>query len=709
LDLFFMTSTNNQDLVGNSSLRSSLLPLLPLLLSGFIMMLGNGLINILLPVRMGLDALSADVIGLVLSLYFVGMLLGGLYAKYLIIRAGHIRMFAGCLALAAVSILVCGLYTDTLLWGGMRIVIGFCNACAFTATESWLTESSSKENRGKVLALYQAIILVAMFFGQFFIGLADPQSTSLFIIAGILLSAAVIPVVFSRSSGPVLNDVVSMSLVALMKISPLGVISIFISGIIYSSAFNMLPIMAAYYEIADFQLSLFMGTAILGGFVLQFPVGYISDRFDRRTVLLSLLSISVITGLSINFLANQHHIVAMFAATGITCGIIACTYPLSISEALEQVKQREIVSAMGSLILVFSAGGILGPYSTSLFMGIFGEASLFWYLAIVQIVLILFVIRSINMVKTLPTKQQENFVMHSAALATLTDLDPRAQYIEPEYPLSDVALFASQIADTQPAMAVKIAQEIATSSSEQSSEVIGAIAMVDGINVKKLYKALLNSVPEKVTEFTLAIVAAQPEVAYEVMSLLAELKPEKLASVAQVIGDSVPETRLDMAKIVVEIEPESAVDVVDHYANVLSEEHDNVRHADRSEDSTEQDAIDLYSQISEIVPEQSLELAVTVVDAMHYSATSVATAYAEGLTEGDESKEGDELGLEVVEITSRLAEVAPEYSMDIGGAVIEAQPEFASEIIDSLSEGEESEESELSLSIAEHEKNPTGY
>ena len=167
-----------------------------------------------------------------------------------------------------------------------------------------------------------------------------------------------------------------------------------------------------------------------------------------------------------------------------------------------------------------------------------------------------------------------------------------------------------------------------------------------------------------------------------------------------------PEARLDMAKIVVEIEPESAVDVVDYYANVLSEEHDNVRHADRSEDNTEQDAIDLYSQISEIVPEQSLELAVTVVDAMHDSATSVATAYAEGLTEGDESKEGDELGLEVVEITSRLAEVAPEYLMDIGGAVTEAQPEFASEIIDSLSEVEENG---LSVSIAEHEKNSTAY
>ena len=331
------------------------------------------------------------------------------------------------------------------------------------------------------------------------------------------------------------------------------------------------------------------------------------------------------------------------------------------------------------------------------------------YLAVIQIVLIVFVIYSINTVQKLPANQQESFVMQGAALATFTDLDPRTEYIEPEYPLSDVALFATQIADAQPAMAVEMAQAIAKSSSEQSSEVIGAIAMVDGINVEKLYKALLDSVPEKVTEFTLALVAAQPKIAYEVMSLLAELKPENLASVAQAIGDNVPDARLEMAKIAVEMAPKSAVDVVDHYANALSEEYDNVRHADRDEDNAEQDAIDLYSLVSEIVPEQSLELAVTVVDAMHNSATSVATAYVEGLTEGDDSKEGDELGLEVVEITSRLAEVAPEYSMDIGGAVTEAQPEYASEIIDSLSEGEESEESEHSVSIAEHEKNPTGY
>lgn len=696
---------DNQPSVDQSTLQASLLPLLPLMISCFIMMLGNGLINILLPVRMGLDESSADVIGFVLSLYFVGMLLGGLYAKHLISRAGHIRMFAGCLALASVSILICGLYADTYLWGVMRVVIGFCNASAFTAMESWLGESSSKENRGKVLAVYQVIVLVAMFFGQFLIGLGDPKTTSLFIMAGMLLSAAVIPVVFSRSSGPILTEADSMSLKSLLQTSSLGVISIFMSGIIYTAAFFMLPVLAAHYDIANFQLSLFMGSAILGGFILQYPVGYISDRFDRRTVMLWLLAISTLTGLSIQFFANQGWSIAMFIATGITCGIIACTYPLSISEALERVKQSEILGAMGSLILVFAAGGILGPYTASLFMGVFGEGSLFWFLAIAQLSLIVFIIYSMYVVETLPVEEQEQFVMQSAAMATFTDLDPRTEYVETEYPMSDVAVMATQIVDTNPEIAVKMAQAVAVSSPEQGSEVIGAIALVDGVDVQKLYKGLLSAAPEQVLEFTLAIVESKPDFAYEVVSILAKSMPEKVAEIAQLVGDQLPNTRLDMAKISVEIEPESAVEVVDHYASALAEEYDNVRSADKEEDSSEQDAVDLYSQISELVPEQSLELAVTVVDAMHDSATSVATVYAEALTEGEESKEGEELGLDVVEITSRLAEVAPEYSMDIGGAITEAQPEYASEIIDSLSKGDEAEENELVIDIENYEKN----
>lgn len=258
-------------------MHSTFRTLFPLFVSCFVLLLANGLINVLLPVRMGLDGAGIDTIGMVLSLYFVGMLLGALLSINLIKRAGHIRVFAGCVALGAISILICSLYSDSILWGAMRVVTGFCNACAFTAMESWLSSSSSKETRGKTLAVYNAVWLGGLFGGQFFMNLASPQDTTLFVIAGILLCVAVIPLVLSRHPGPLVEEVSAMSLRALYKVSPLGVVSCLVSGMIYSASFNLLPVFASEYNIIDFELSLYVGTAIFGAFILQFPVGYLSD------------------------------------------------------------------------------------------------------------------------------------------------------------------------------------------------------------------------------------------------------------------------------------------------------------------------------------------------------------------------------------------------------------------------------------------------
>ena len=360
-------------------MRKTFVLLFSLFLSCFILLSGIGLINVLLPVRMNLDGLSTETIGIVLSLYYVGLLIGALYSTSLIKRAGHIRMFAGCVSLGAVSILLCSLYSDAMLWGAMRIVMGFCIACAFTAMESWLSDSSSKETRGQVLAIYNAVMLAGLFGGQFFINVASPQDNMLFVIAGILMCIAVIPAVMSRHSGPVIEEFSSMSLRLLYKRSPLGVVSCLISGMLYSAVFNLLPVFAKEFDITGFQLSLYMGAAIL-----QFPVGFLSDRFDRRTVLFVLLLISASAGIAVTLLAPQGVTWAVFLATGVTCGIIACTYPLSITEALDKLKQSEIVSAMSSMILAFALGGVLGPYSASLVMDKFGSSALFYFLALVQ-------------------------------------------------------------------------------------------------------------------------------------------------------------------------------------------------------------------------------------------------------------------------------------------------------------------------------------
>ena len=694
----------------------TLLPLASLLVSCFIMMMGNGLINILLPVRMGLEAMGTDAIGLVLSLYFVGMLAGAVYARHLISRAGHIRMFAGCLALAAVSILVCSLYTDAMLWGGMRIVIGFCNACAFTAIESWLSESSTKDNRGQVLAFYQVVVLGALFCGQFLINLASPLGTVLFVLSGILLSASIIPIVLSRNSGPVVDDVEPMSLLALLKISPLGVVSCFISGLIYSAAFNMLPVFAAAFGIIDFQLSLYMGAAIMGAFVLQFPIGYLSDRFDRRTILLIILLVSALAGFCVSFLADQEWFWPMSIATAITCGIIACTYPLSISESFDKLRQTEMVAAMGCLVLAFSIGGIIGPYSTALVMKLFGNTTLFGFLGTVQLLLAAFVVYRMFASEALPAEDQEQFVMQGMAVASVSELDPRTEYQESEQPPSPEVIMVTDIADTDPAAAVEMARAVAVSMPEQGAEMAAAVAGVDGVDELRLHEVMLEAVPEQTQSITSAMVTATPDLAYELLSQVAESEPEQLSDVAAQIGSDNPELRLEMARVAVEAEPESAVEVADYYAQVLAEEYEAVRPADREEDTSEQVAVDLVSQISEMVPEQALDIAVTVVEAMPDTAVSVATEYADTLSESQSDRgieemiesidhintaeeAAQELNQGAVEFVSRLSEAAPEQSLDIAGAVVEAMPECASEVINEISEGDESVDSELMVSL----------
>jgi len=703
-------------------LHLALLPFASLFVSCFIMMTGNGLINVLMPVRMDMDGLDTSTIGMVLSLYFVGMLIGGRYSVFFIKRAGHIRVFAGSLALAAISILVCSLYSSPILWGLMRIVIGFCNATAFTAMESWLSDSATKDTRGKILSFYQAVVLAAMFSGQFLINIASPLGTELFVMAGILLVASIIPMAISRKVGPIMNEVAPMSLLTLFRLSPLGVVTCFVSGIIYSASFNLLPVFANRYNITGFDLSIYMGSAILGAFLLQFPVGWLSDKFDRRSVLLFVLAISAVVGFSINFMASQLWFWPMSLATAITCGIIATTYPLSISESFDKLRKNEMVAAMGSLLIAFAAGGIIGPYMTSLVMVTFGNHYLFWFLGFVQLGLGLFVLYRMKASQALPVQLQEQFVMQSAVMATGAEMDPRTEYIEPQHPLSPEAEIASKVADSNPAAAVNIAKAVALSTSEdQGAEVAGAVASVEGVDVLRLYRVMQQTVPEQIKSITTAIVAAQPKLAYDIVSQLAISMPNEVVDIAAHIGSNFPELRLEMARIAVENAPETAVQVAEYYAHILAEEHTDVRPADRVNDTSEQDAADLATGVGHMVPDQALEVAVAVVEVIPDAAVSVVSDYADYLSEqhtdafveemintvdhiNTPEDADEEFNREAVELVSRMAEAAPEQTMDIAGAVVEALPEYASDIIDAISEHDESKEHEFVVNRADWPK-----
>lgn len=406
-------------------MRQLIHSLIPLFISCFILLLGNGLINVLVPIKMGLEGIAPDTIGFVLSLYFVGLLIGAMISTKLIKRAGHIRMFAGCVALAALCILVCSFWESTVAFALLRVFLGFCNACAFTAMESWLSGSSNSKTRGKVLAIYNAVVLAGLFGGQFFMNVSSPQDPSLFVIGGMLFCAALIPIVLSSHAGPQVADTEIMRIKTVFKRSPLGLICCLVSGVIYSALFNLLPVFGQGYGIAEFPLSLYIGAAIFGAFILQFPIGYLSDRFDRRRVLLGMLLVSALCDLLVIVFAQHGLFIGMHIATAVTAGIIACTYPFSISETFDKLEQHEMVSAMGCLILAFAIGGIIGPYSTSLMMAWFNHDMLFYVIGAIQLMLAAFVVIRMNQRQALPVTEQEQFVMQGSIISGVNELDPR--------------------------------------------------------------------------------------------------------------------------------------------------------------------------------------------------------------------------------------------------------------------------------------------
>ena len=643
--------------------------------------------NVLVPVRMGLEGMATDTIGMVLSLFFVGMLIGAIYSKKLIQRVGHIRTFAGSVAIEAICILAFALDTNAWLWGGLRILLGFSQACLLTAMESWLSDSASEKNRGKILAIYNGCILVGLFGGQFLIGAANPAEDKLFIIVGILFTLAALPVLFTRSQAPSIETVAPMSIVTLFHLSPLGVASCLVAGIVYAAIFNLLPVFAAEYQIIDFQLSVFMGCAIAGAFILQFPVGYLSDRFDRRTVLFVLLIISSVACLMVIPLAESGMLIGIFSLTGLTSGIIACLYPLSIAEAFDRLKNSEMVSAMGSMLLAFGIGGAIGPYTASLIMELFGSASLFYFLAATQILLAIFILYRMSVRKSLPVADQEGFVMQSATMSTALDLDPRTEYIEPESPLSHEAEAAVIIAETDPGAAVNMARAMLVNNPVKGAEVAAAVATVPGIDVMRLYEVLKEAAPDQILETTQAIVKAKQDLAGVLVSQLAEWYPQQVVTIAIEIGRVLPELRSEMARIAAESAPESATQVAEYYSQVIAEEREAVRPADRESDTSEADAIDMISELWEASPEHALDVAMAMVDAVPETAVSVAEEYianamheqqAEAPNSQASTDEADHPG--TVELVARISEIAPEQALDVAVAVVEAIPDSAAEV-----------------------------
>ena len=263
----------------------------PLFLGMLMLMIGNGLQGTLLGVRGGIEGFSPDVMSLVMAGYYIGILGGSKLAPLMINRVGHVRVFAALASLISACFILFPAFPSEFVWFILRVIVGFCFSGVYVVSESWLNDISTNTNRGKILSFYLIIQTLGIVLAQILLNFADPNGYSLFIIASVVLSLSFTPILLSVTPAPPFDTTKPMGLSKLYKTSPLGVVGLFFLGAIFGALFGMTAIFGTERGMSVSQISIFVAIIYLGGMLFQMPIGWLSDRMDRRYLIIILSSI----------------------------------------------------------------------------------------------------------------------------------------------------------------------------------------------------------------------------------------------------------------------------------------------------------------------------------------------------------------------------------------------------------------------------------
>ncbi len=401
-------------------------PITALLLSVALLLMGNGLQGTLLPVRANLEAFTATDIGILGSAYFLGFAAGCLYGPRLIRRAGHIRAFTALVAIASCVVLVHSLFLEPALWWVLRAATGFCFAVLYMIIESWLNEKSSNENRGFVFSLYTIINLTVITIGQLMLGLDRPEDFPLFLLASILVSLAAVPVALTKAAAPAPVQSVRIRIGHLYRLSPVGVIGCLAVGLANGSFWALAPVFAQDKGADTWGVAVFMSVAVLAGALGQWPLGRLSDKMDRRRVIIGAACGSAIAGIFFVALAPSWGVPLMSLI--FVFGLFAFPiYGICVAHMNDYVEPDGYVEAASGLLLVFALGAVVGPIVASTLVRFFGPDALFGMTAGVQLCLAAFAFYRMRKRPPAPVEEHVAFTESLNYAQTVSTVDPTAE------------------------------------------------------------------------------------------------------------------------------------------------------------------------------------------------------------------------------------------------------------------------------------------
>ena len=359
-----------------------------LLLGMLLLMVGNGIQGTLLGIRGGIEGFSTFEMSIVMSAYFMGFLGGSRLAPELIRRVGHIRVFAALASLISAILILYPTLTDPISWTLGRVLIGFCFSGVYVTAESWLNNAATNETRGQALSLYMVTQMAGIVSAQGLLLIADPAGFVLFIIPSVLVSISFAPILLSVSPTPAFDTTKPMKLVDLVRTSPTGTIGVFLMGGVFSALFGMASVFGTAAGLSVPQISGFIATIYLGGLLLQFPIGWLSDRMDRRTLILAAAAVGGTAASAA--MAVGHSYSALLTAGFVIGGMSNPLYALLLAYTNDYLQPEDMAAASGGMLFLNGVGAIIGPLVTGWMMGLIGPQGFFLLIAALMLSLACF-------------------------------------------------------------------------------------------------------------------------------------------------------------------------------------------------------------------------------------------------------------------------------------------------------------------------------
>jgi len=381
-----MTPLNPSGVISawSNVMRGIIVAISALLLGAGALNFGLGLQSSLLGLRGIEEGFSPILTGLIMSSYYAGFVLGGLYAPHLVNKVGHIRTFSALASLASAAALCHAVFVDPVSWALFRLLTGACFAGLSLVTESWLNEKSTNVNRGAILSIYFVVILGGTGLGQLCLTLAPVTGYDLFVLVSVILSVALVPIALTTTPMPTEIEPTWMRFRKLYRKSPVGVVGCFGAGLGTGAFWSLGAVYAQGIGMDTYHVSIFMALMVFGGMATQLPLGKLSDKFDRRIVLGGQSLVMTGFGIFVGVFANGTEHWLAYAGMG-AGGLLLPLYGISIAHANDQLEQKDYVPAGATLLLLYGCGATVGPFIATIFMEYMGPQGLFIHAALMTL------------------------------------------------------------------------------------------------------------------------------------------------------------------------------------------------------------------------------------------------------------------------------------------------------------------------------------